>query len=59
MIELSKKRIDDSYEADNMLVQVSDDKEPVLIEIFKASRFFQHESQALPHDVKKAFFAAV
>lgn len=56
LIELSDKKIDDTYEADNMLVHVSDDKEPVLIEIIKASQFFSQESRVLPPKIKKEFF---
>lgn len=56
VIQLASKKIDDTYEANNMLVHVSRDKEPVLIEIIKASQFFSQESRALPREVKREFF---
>lgn len=41
MIQLSNKKIDDSYETDFGIVEIAKDKEPVLIEIFNASKFFK------------------
>ncbi|MBI3103361.1 hypothetical protein HYZ05_00305 [Candidatus Daviesbacteria bacterium] len=34
MIQLSNKKIDDSYETENSVVSVDKDGEPVLLEIF-------------------------
>lgn len=59
VIQLSSKKIEDAFEADNMLVHVSSDKEPVLIEIIKASQFFNQEAKALPKEIKKEFFVPV
>lgn len=56
VIELSDKKIDDVFESNNMLVHISDDKEPVLIEILKASQFFNQESQVLPREIKEKIF---
>ena len=57
MIELSRGKIDDTYEVDNGLVSVSDKGKPLLIEIFKASEFFENESKVLPREIKQKFFA--
>ena len=57
MIELSRGKIDDTYEVDNGLVSVSEKGKPLLIEIFKASEFFESESKVLPREIKQKFFA--
>lgn len=59
VIKYSKDKIDDAYESNNMLVHVNADKEPVLIEIFKASEFLSQASKTLPTDVKKSVFSSV
>lgn len=51
MIQLSNKKIDDSYETDFGVVEIAEDKEPVLIEIFSASKFFKNLSKM--HKTKK------
>lgn len=48
MIEIAKKKIDDSYESENMIVHVAKNREPVLLEIFKASEFFRNVGRSLP-----------
>lgn len=58
MIELARKKIDDSYETEHSLISVDSKGEPVLVEIFKASKFFAEESKALPNEVKQKFFAS-
>lgn len=40
-IQLSDKKIDDSYETDYGVVSVSKDREPVLVEVFKAGEFLR------------------
>ena len=57
MIELSRGKIDDTYEVDHGLVSVSEKGKPLLIEIFKASEFFESESKVLPREIKQKFFA--
>jgi len=57
MIELSRKKMDDTYEVDHGFVSVSEKGEPVLVEIFKASEFFKRESKVLPREIKQKFFA--
>ena len=56
-IELSKGTIDDTYEVDSGFVSVSEKGKPLLIEIFKASDFFERESEVLPREIKQKFFA--
>ena len=58
MIELVRKKVDDTYETDNGLVSVNDKGEPVLLEIFNASKFFAEEGKVLPKEIKEKFFSA-
>ena len=61
MIVLSHKngkKIDDTYEMEHGYVSVDEKGEPVMVEIFEASKFFKEESRVLPKDIKKRFFAA-
>lgn len=59
MIVLTKKKakLDDTYETDYGLVGVTEKGEPLMIEIFEASKFFAKESKALPKEIKQRFFA--
>ena len=57
MIELDEKKIDHAYETKNMIVHVSENREPVLLEIFNASKFFAEEAKILPSDIKQKFFS--
>lgn len=59
MIVLSKKKakLDDTYETEYGLVGVTEKGEPLMIEIFEASKFFAKESRALPKEVKQKFFS--
>lgn len=58
LIELTKKKVDDAFETDNMIVHVGMNKEPVLLEIFHASKFFEEEAKTLPTHIKAKFFSA-
>ncbi len=58
MIVLDRKKIDDTYETEHSLVSVTEKGEPVLVEIFEASKFFKEESKALPNDIKQKFFTS-
>ncbi len=53
MIELSHKKIDDAYETENMIVHVAQDKEPVLLEIFKGSQLLEKAARELPKNIIK------
>jgi uncharacterized protein YuzE len=59
MIVLSKKKtkLDDTYETEYGLVGVTEKGEPLMIEIFEASKFFAQESKVLPKEIKQKFFA--
>ena len=48
MIQLSDKKIDDSYDTDNMIVQVDKNKEPVLLEIFHGKEYLKELGRSLP-----------
>lgn len=48
MIQLSNKKVDDSYDGDNMIVQVDKNGEPVLLEIFQGKKFLK-EIDSLIH----------
>ena len=58
MIELTRKKIDDTIETEHSLVSVTEKGEPVLLEIFDASKFFAEESKVLPKEIKQKFFAS-
>ncbi|MDD5147604.1 MAG: DUF2283 domain-containing protein [Candidatus Daviesbacteria bacterium] len=54
MIVLSSKRIDDSYETqEGNIVSVAKDREPVMIDIFKASKFLKDLGKVIPKSVQK------
>jgi len=59
MIVLVKRgqKIDDTYETENSLVSVTEKGEPIMVEIFNASKFFAEESKVLPKEIKQKFFA--
>lgn len=52
-IQLSNKKIDDSYETNYGVVSVSEDGEPVLIEVFKANEFLKDLGRAVPKSIQK------
>ena len=54
MLVLSSKKIDDSYETETgNIVSMSADKEPVMIDIFKASKFLKDLGKVVPKSVQK------
>jgi uncharacterized protein YuzE len=53
MIQLSNKKVDDSYDTDQMIVQVDKTGEPVLLEIFQGKKFLENISRALPQKIKQ------
>jgi len=57
MIELARKKIDDTIETEHSLVSVTEKGEPVLLEIFDASKFFAEQGKVLPKEIKQKFFA--
>lgn len=56
IIQLAKKKIDDAYEKDNMIVHVTQDREPVLLEIFDATKFLMDLNKTLPSKTKSTVF---
>ena len=54
MIVLSSKKIDDSYETkEGNIVSVAEDREPVMIDIFKASKFLKDLGKVIPKNIQK------
>ncbi|KKU92502.1 MAG: hypothetical protein UY21_C0001G0125 [Microgenomates group bacterium GW2011_GWA1_48_10] len=51
-IQLGHKKIDDAYETDNMIVHVTKSREPVLLEIFDATKFLMDIKKTLPPKTK-------
>ena len=52
-IEYSQDKIDDAFEGSDMLIHINKQKEPVLIEIFKAAEFLNQAAKTMPNDLKK------
>ena len=55
MIQLSNKEIDDSYDVDDMIVQVDKAGEPVIIEMFNGKKHLRELGKSLPKDIKQEF----
>lgn len=55
MIQLSNNKIDDSYETDTSVVSVDKKGEPVLLEIFHASKLLKELGKSLSKEVKDKF----
>lgn len=53
MIQLSNKKVDDAYETDQMIVHVDKMGEPVLLEIFKASKFLKDLGKVVPKSIQR------
>ncbi len=58
MIQLIKRKIDDAYETENMIVHVAKDREPVLLEIFNGQEFLKSAARNLPKNVKQEIMDA-
>ena len=52
-----KVRLDDTYETEHGFVGVTEKGEPIMVDIFDASKFFAEESKVLPKEIKQKFFA--
>lgn len=57
VLSFSKKPVDDSYEAENAILEVDKNNEPVSLEILHASNFFNIASKELPAEIKARYFA--
>lgn len=55
MIQLSNKKVDDSYDVDDMIVQVDKKGEPVIIEMFNGKKHLKELGRSLPEDIKQEF----
>lgn len=55
MIQLSNNKIDDSYDSDDMIVQVDKNGEPVIIEMFNGKKHLEELGKSLPKDIKQEF----
>ena len=53
MIQLSDKKVDDSYDTDQMIVQVDKDGLPVILEIFHGREFLKDLNKALPKKIRE------
>lgn len=53
MIQLSNKKIDDSYDVGNMIVQVDENGEPVLLEIFNGKKYLEELGKTVPKNIQK------
>lgn len=53
MIQLSNKKVDDSYDVDDMIVQVDKDGEPVIIEMFNGKKHLKELGESLPKDIQR------
>ncbi len=53
MIQLSNQKVDDSYDTDNMIIQVDKNGLPVILEIFNGKKFAEDFNKALPKKLKE------
>lgn len=56
VMQFSRKKVDDSYEVDNAILEVDKNNKPVTLEILHASDFLDLTSKELPEEVKQKFF---
>lgn len=59
MIQLSNKKVDDSYDTDNMIVSVSKDGEPVLLEIFNGKRYLRELIKVVPKKIQQEIWPQI
>ena len=58
MLTLSNKKIDDSYETDNGIVEVAKDGEPVILTVFKASALLKNLGKVIPKNLQRKFWSS-
>lgn len=56
-IQLSDKKVDDSYDTEYGIISVAEDGEPILLEIFNASRFLKDLNKAIPKNIQKQLWS--
>lgn len=59
MIQLSDKKIDDSYDTENSIVSVDKDGEPVLLEIFNGSKYLKELGKIAAKSLKSDSLVAI
>jgi uncharacterized protein YuzE len=59
VLRFSNKNVDDSYEAENAILEVDKNNAPVSLEILHASQFFNRAAKELPKEVKTKYFSAI
>ena len=59
MLELARKKVDGVYETDQMIVHVTEDREPVLLEIFRASQFLKDLGKVVPQNLQREVWSKV
>ncbi|MBI2196218.1 DUF2283 domain-containing protein [Candidatus Daviesbacteria bacterium] len=56
-IQLSDKKIDDSYDTEYGIVSVAEDGEPILLEIFNAGKFLKDLNKAIPKKIQRELWS--
>lgn len=57
MIVFTNKKVDDSYETEEgNIVSVAEDREPVMIDIFKASKFLKDLGKVIPKKIQQGLW---
>jgi len=56
VIRFSEKSVDDSFDSDNLILEIDKNKAPVSLEILHASDFLKKQTRVLPEDVKRDIF---
>lgn len=57
VMNFSSKKVEDSFEVDNTILEVDKKNNPVSLEILHASKFFNLTSKELPMEVKQRYFS--
>lgn len=57
MIVLSDKKIDDSYDTNSGIVEVAEDGEPVILTLFKASKFLKDLGKVVPKNIQNKLWS--
>lgn len=56
-IQLSDKKVDDSYDTEYGIVSVAEDGEPILLEIFNANKFLKDLNRAIPKNIQRELWS--
>lgn len=58
VLNFSDKAVENSYEAENAILEVDKNNIPVSLEILHASQFFTNTSKELPQEIKTKYFTS-